>query len=265
MSDQDIVIKLKDVMISLGGKAIHKGINLEVKQGEIMGIVGKSGSGKSTLMREILMLQRPDSGSVCVFGHDLMKASKQTLLEVETRWGVLFQQNALFSSLNMIDNVKFPLKERKNLNKKIIEDLALQKITAVGLEADACLKFPAQLSGGMQKRAALARAIVLEPELLFLDEPTAALDPDSASSLDDLILNLQSTLNLTVVVVTHDLDTLWRITNRVAFIDEGKILCVAPIEELVANQHQSIQQFFNGPRGRSAQSARNREVDKNGN
>jgi phospholipid/cholesterol/gamma-HCH transport system ATP-binding protein len=218
-----------------------------------MGIVGKSGSGKSTLMREILMLQRPDSGSVRVFGHELMTASSETLIKIEHRWGVLFQHNALFSSLNLIENVKFPLREHGHLNNRIINDLALQKITSVGLEEEASVKYPSELSGGMQKRAALARAMVLEPELLFLDEPTSALDPESAASLDDLILDLQSALNLTVVIVTHDLDTLWRVTNRVAFIDQGKVLCVDSMEKLVKNPNQAIQSFFNGPRGRTAE------------
>src|SRR3990167_3609530 len=252
MSEHTSIVKLKDVTISLGGEQIHHGINLSVNQGEIVGIVGKSGSGKTTLMREILMLQRPDSGSVVVFDQDLMRASPDELTQVECQWGVLFQHNALFSSLTLIENIEFPLREHIKLDDELVRELAMQKLVSVGLDADSAAKYPSELSGGMQKRAGLARALALEPALLFLDEPTAALDPESAAALDDLILDLQAALGLTVIIVTHDLDTLWRVTNRVAFLYEGKILCVDPMEKLVNNQHKAIQEFFNGPRGRTA-------------
>lgn len=251
MTEKNPVIELKDLKISLGGKKIHNGINLSIDRGEIIGIVGKSGSGKTTLMREILMLQRPDSGSVRVFNHDLMKDSDDILTKVERKWGVLFQHNALFSSLTTLENIEFPLRENLSLDKEIIRELAIQKLVSVGLDVDAAAKFPSELSGGMQKRAGLARALILDPEILFLDEPTAALDPESAASLDDLILNLQEAFGLTVIIVTHDLDTLWRVTNRVAFLYEGKVLCVDSIEKLVKNPHKAIQEFFNGPRGRA--------------
>lgn len=247
------VIEVKDLRLKLGNEWIHDGVNLSIEQGEIMGIVGKSGSGKTTLMREILMLQRPDSGSVKVFDHELTTASADELKKIEHRWGVLFQQNALFSSLTLIENIEFPLREFIRLPTDIREALAMQKILSVGLGSEACNKYPAQLSGGMQKRAGLARALALDPEILFLDEPTAALDPDSAADLDNLILDLQQALGLTVVVVTHDLDTLWKITNRVAFLFEGKVLCVDSMENLVKNPHEVIQEFFNGPRGRTAE------------
>lgn len=247
------IIEIKDLKLRLGEQWIHNGINLSINRGEIIGIVGKSGSGKTTLMREILMLQRPDHGSVNVFGQDLMKASTDELNKVEHRWGVLFQQNALFSSLTLQENVEFPLREHIPLEENLIQELAFQKILSVGLDAEAAGKYPAQLSGGMQKRAGLARSLALDPELLFLDEPTAALDPDSAADLDDLILDLQSALELTVVIVTHDLDTLWKVTDRVAFLHDGKILCFEPIEKLVKNPHEEIQVFFNGPRGRTAE------------
>ena len=247
------IIEIKDLKLRLGEKWIHNGINLTVNSGEIIGIVGASGSGKTTLMREILMLQRPDHGSVKVFDQDLMKATPEELKKIEHRWGVLFQSNALFSSLTLQENVEFPLREHIPLEEDLIQELALQKILSVGLDADAAGKYPAQLSGGMQKRAGLARSLALDPELLFLDEPSAALDPDSAADLDDLILDLQSALELTVVIVTHDLDTLWRVTDRVAFLHEGKILCVDAIDKLVKNPHEAIQKFFNGPRGRTAE------------
>jgi phospholipid/cholesterol/gamma-HCH transport system ATP-binding protein len=253
MTSKNVVVELKDLRISLGGKKIHDGINLSIYKGEIIGIVGKSGSGKTTLMREILMLQRPDSGSVRVFNYDLMNDSEDTLTKIERKWGVLFQQNALFSSLTTLENIEFPLREYLSLDKEIVKELAMQKLVSVGLEAEAALKYPAELSGGMQKRAGLARALVLDPELLFLDEPTAALDPESAASLDDLILDLQEAFGLTIIIVTHDLDTLWRVTNRVAFLYEGKVLCVDSIEKLVNNPHKAIQEFFNGPRGRILQ------------
>lgn len=252
-SSSQNIIEIKEVKIRLGGTWIHQGINLEVKRGEIIGIVGGSGSGKTTLMREILMLQPPDSGSIKVFGHEMTTASSATLLKVQRRWGVLFQQNALFSSLNVLKNTTFPINEHTDLDIKTAEELALLKIQLVGLSSDAAIKFPAELSGGMQKRAALARAIVLDPELLFLDEPTAGLDPDSADGLDELILNLQSILGLTVVIITHDLDTLWRVTNRVAFLAEGKVLCVDSMPNLVKNSSPLIQKFFNGSRGRAVQ------------
>ncbi|SRR5579883_453439 len=252
MTTEEPIIEVKNVKVQLGGTYVHKGINLTVNRGEIFGIVGGSGSGKTTLLRELLMLLRPDSGSIKVFNQELTTASPATQLAIQRRWGVLFQQNALFSSLNVLENASFPLIEHTDLDKQFIEELALLKILAVGLPSDSAIKFPSELSGGMQKRAALARAIVMDPEILFLDEPTAGLDPDSASGLDELVLNLQATLGLTVVVVTHDLDTLWRITNRVAFLGEGKVLCIDPMQKLVENPHPLIQEFFNGPRGKLA-------------
>jgi phospholipid/cholesterol/gamma-HCH transport system ATP-binding protein len=247
------IIEMKNIKIQLGDTLVHNGLDLSVKQGEVLGIVGGSGSGKTTLLREILMLQPPDSGSIKVFDHELMGASSKTLLAVQRRWGVLFQQNALFSSLNLLENTAFPLHEHTLLDKKTINELAALKIVMAGLPIEAAAKFPSELSGGMQKRAGIARAIVLDPELIFLDEPTAGLDPNSASGFDELILDLQATMNLTIVIVTHDLDTLWRVTNRVAFLGEGKVLCIDAMAELIKNPHPLIQQFFNGPRGRAAE------------
>ncbi len=248
MTNQPI-IEIKDVKLKLGGTWIHDGLNLDVNRGEILAVVGGSGSGKTSLLREMLLLQRPTSGSVRVFGYELTTASAATLLQIQRRWGVLFQQNALFSSLTVLENVAFPLHEHTQLDINVIEELALLKILLVGLPLDAAIKYPVELSGGMQKRAALARAIVLDPELVFLDEPTAGLDPEGAAGLDELILNLQSTMGLTIVIITHDLDTLWRVTNRVAFLGEGKVLCVDTMTKLAANSNPLIKEFFDGPRG----------------
>lgn len=252
MTNQTNIIEITNLKIKLDRKWIHDGLNLSVTAGEIIGIVGSSGSGKTTLLREILMLQKPTSGSIKVFNQELMHASPETLLSVQRRFGVLFQQNALFSSLTALENVAFPIRERStNLSLSIIQELALQKISAVGLPIDAANKYPAELSGGMQKRVGLARAIMLDPELLFLDEPTAGLDPNSADGLDELILTLQESLGLSIMIITHDIDSLWKITNRVAFLHEGKVLCIDKIDSLIKNPHQAIQEFFNGPRGRA--------------
>lgn len=253
MTNDQLIIEVKDLKTYLGGAWVNDGLNLSVNRGEVLGIAGGSGSGKTTLLREMLLLQRPYSGSIRIFNQDLLGASPNQLLAIQRRWGVLFQQNALFSSLTVLENVSFPLHEHTNLDQKTIEELAILKIMSVGLPEEAATKYPAQLSGGMQKRAALARAIVLDPELLFLDEPTAGLDPESASGLDELILNLQSTMGLTIVMVTHDLDSLWRATNRVAFLGEGKVLCIEAMTKLVKNPNKLIQAFFNGPRGRTAE------------
>jgi len=252
MNNNNTIIEVKNVTVRLGGNAIHDNLNLTVNKGEIIGIVGGSGSGKTTLLREMLMLQRPDSGSIRIFGQELTTASPDTLLAVQKRWGVLFQQNALFSSLTVLENTAFPLLEHSHLEEEMIQKLALLKILLVGLPLDAAVKYPSELSGGMQKRAALARAICLDPELLFLDEPTAGLDPESAAGLDQLILNLQTTMGLTVVIITHDLDTLWAVTNRVAFLGKGKVLCIDKISALAENPDPMIQEFFNGPRGQVA-------------
>jgi phospholipid/cholesterol/gamma-HCH transport system ATP-binding protein len=264
MTTDDFIIEVKDVKTRLGGTWVHKGVNLTVKRGEILAIVGGSGSGKTTLLREILALTKPQSGSIKVFGTDIIHASPKKLLEIQKRWGVLFQQNALFSSLNLLENVSFPLKEHSDLDPDSISDLALLKILMAGLETSAATKYPAELSGGMQKRAGLARAIVMDPELLFLDEPSSGLDPTTAAGLDDLILDLQETMGLTIVMVTHDLDSLWKTTNRVAFLGDGVVLCVDEMQKLVNNPNPLIQEFFNGPRGRVAKEGYSMESNRHG-
>ncbi len=248
--DENNIIKIKNLSTYLGGNCIHKNLDLAVERGEILGIVGGSGSGKTTLLYEMLGLIKPKSGSIHIFNHDLTHATPETLLAIQKRWGVLFQQNALFSSLNVLENVAFPLKEHTSIPMENIEDLALLKILLAGLPIESAIKFPAELSGGMQKRAGLARAIVLDPELIFLDEPTAGLDPNTAAGLDEMILNLQRTMGLTIIIITHDLDTLWRVTNRVAFLGECKVLCVDSMSQLIKNPHPLIRDFFLGPRGK---------------
>jgi phospholipid/cholesterol/gamma-HCH transport system ATP-binding protein len=249
----DPIIELKDVKTQFGNTWVHKGVNLSINRGEVMGLVGGSGSGKTTLVREILCLNKPTAGSIRVFGEEITQVSPEQLLNIQRRWGVLFQQNALFSSLSLLENVAFPLHEHTQLDLQTIHQLALLKILMAGLPADAAHKYPSELSGGMQKRAGIARAIVLDPELIFLDEPTAGLDPNTAGAFDELILNLQSMMGLTIVIVTHDLDTLWKVTNRVAFLGEGVVLSVDPISKLVKNTNPLIKEFFGGARGRVAQ------------
>lgn len=253
MTNQESIIEIKDLKTAFGSATIHENLNLTVKRGEILGIVGGSGSGKTTLLREILALTKPVSGSIKVFGQEIINASPKTLLAIQKRWGVLFQQNALFSSLNVLENVSFPLKEHAQLNADSIRQLAILKILMAGLSEEAAVKLPSELSGGMQKRAGLARAIVMDPELICLDEPTAGLDPNTAAAFDELILNLKNTMGLTIVMVTHDLDSLWKITDRVAFLGNRGVLCVDAMAKLVKNPDPLIQGFFSGPRGRVAQ------------
>jgi phospholipid/cholesterol/gamma-HCH transport system ATP-binding protein len=264
MTDQDTVIEISHLKTYLGDSWVHQDINLTIQRGEIVAIVGGSGSGKTTLLREILCLTKPTSGSIRVFDCEVTKASPSTLLKIQKRWGVLFQQNALFSSLTLLENVSFPLKEHTNLDEASIKELAILKILMAGLPEDAALKYPAELSGGMQKRAGIARAIVLDPELLFLDEPTAGLDPNTAEGFDELILNLQTTMGLTIVMVTHDLDSLWKVANRVAFLGDGKVLCIDKMPELVKQDNAMIKEFFSGPRGRIAQASHQSESNDDG-
>lgn len=253
MNKQETIIEIKNLKTRLGGDWVHKGVDLSVKRGEILGIVGGSGSGKTTLLYAMLGLLRPDEGSIRVFDQELTIALPEELLAIQRRWGVLFQQNALFSSLTLLENVSFPLQEHTELDPQSIQDLALLKILMTGLPEEAAIKLPAELSGGMQKRAGLARAIILDPELIFLDEPTAGLDPNTADGLDDLILTLQQAMGLTIIMVTHDLDSLWKVSDRVAFLGEGVVLCIDSMGNLVKNPHPLIEKFFLGPRGRVAQ------------
>lgn len=231
-----------------GRKVVHRGVDLEVQAGEILAIVGGSGSGKTTLLRQILMLERPSSGEIQLFGQPTRALSPATTRALWTRMGVMFQHGALFTSLTVLENIALPIKEHAQLSAGLIQELAQLKLQLVGLPADAAARYPDELSGGMTKRAAVARALALDPELLFLDEPTSGLDPVGAAAFDELILELKHLLSLTVVMVTHDPDSLWRTADRVAFLGEGRVLALDTITAVAANPHPEIQRYFSGPR-----------------
>jgi len=248
----DPVIEARGVRTVFGDHVVHDGVDLIVEQGEIMGLVGGSGSGKSVLMNEILNLMRPSGGSVHVFGKDVHKLNERQRREMARRIGVLFQRGALFSQLTVLENVKVPMREQTDLSEALMDELALLKLAMVGLGSEAASKMPSELSGGMVKRASLARALALDPDLIFLDEPTAGLDPIGASAFDALINDLSDTLNLTVLMVTHDLDSLFAVCDRVAVLADKRIVAVETPQQLVHNSHPWIQEYFNGPRGRAA-------------
>jgi len=248
------LIRVRGLVNRFGEQVVHDGVDLDVRRGEILGVVGGSGSGKSVLMRSILGLRRPNAGRIDVLGMDAMSADPAVRRHIERNSGVLFQDGALFSSLTVGENVQVPLKEYyPELPESLRYELALLKIKLAGLPADAIDKLPSQLSGGMRKRAALARALALDPPLLFLDEPTAGLDPIGAAAFDQLILTLRRALGLTVFLITHDLDTLYAICDRVAVLADRKVLATASVAELETLDHPWVQEYFNGPRARAAQ------------
>jgi phospholipid/cholesterol/gamma-HCH transport system ATP-binding protein len=254
------IIRVSGLDNRFGEQVVHEGLDLEVRRGEIIGVVGGSGTGKSVLMRSILGLRRPDAGEMEVLGVDARSEDPQDRRHIERNTGVLFQDGALFSSLTVGENVQVPLKEYyPGLKDSLRYELALLKVKLAGLPADALDKLPSQLSGGMRKRAGLARALALDPPLLFLDEPTAGLDPIGAAAFDELIQTLQQALGLTVFLITHDLDTLYAICDRVAVLADRKVLVTAPIEEVERFEHPWVQEYFHGPRARAAQVARERE------
>ncbi|GBE10616.1 putative ABC transporter ATP-binding protein [bacterium BMS3Bbin12] len=238
------VVEVRDLVTRFGAQRVHDRIDLTVHRGEILAIVGGSGSGKSTLLREILLLLRPTSGTIRLFGRDVDGFSEAELLALRRRTGVLFQRDALFSSMTVLANVGVPLREHTALADKVVDRIAAMKIAMVGLEPEAGAKLPSQLSGGMRKRAALARALALDPELLFLDEPTSGLDPPSARELDELVVGLRDSLGLTVVMVTHDPDSLWRAADRVAMLGEGRLVGEGPVDELQRSEHPLVRAFF---------------------
>ncbi len=253
--DSEVVVCVRGLTNRFGDAVIHDGLDLDVRRGEIMGVVGGSGTGKSVLMRSIIGLQTPEAGEISVFGED-MRHEDEDNEDIRRRWGVLFQGGALFSTLTVAENVEFPLREfYPQLSKKLLDEIAAYKVDLAGLPADAGPKYPSELSGGMRKRAGLARALALDPELLFLDEPTAGLDPIGAAAFDQLTRDLQRTMGLTVFLITHDLDSLYAICDRVAVLADRKVIAVGTIPELLALDHPWIQEYFNGPRGRAATAA----------
>jgi len=246
------VVQIRNLWTRFGRTVVHQDLNLDIYAGEILSIVGGSGTGKTVLLRQMLGLEHPSSGSVKVFGEDVSGASPAQLQRMRNHWGMLFQQGALYSALTVFDNIALPLRELKSLPEAVIRDAVLLKMDMVGLGAGDINKMPADLSGGMIKRAALARALALEPQLLFLDEPTAGLDPDLSDTFVELIQTLHSELKLTVVMVTHDLDSLFALSSRIAVLAEKHVLAVGPACDVLQVQHPFIKQFFLGPRGQRA-------------
>ncbi len=254
----DYAIRVQGLKNGFGEQIVHEGLDLDVRRGEILGVVGGSGTGKSVLMRSIIGLQTPLEGTVEVFGEPMIGRSTDEAQAVRRRWGVLFQGGALFSTLTVAENVQVPLREYyPKMSSTLRDEIASYKIRMTGLPGDAGPKFPSELSGGMKKRAGLARALALDPDLLFLDEPTAGLDPIGAAAFDEQTRQLQETLGLTVFLITHDLDTLYAICDRVAVLADKKVIAVGTIDELLALDHAWIQEYFNGPRGRAATASKN--------
>ena len=252
---QQAVIEIEGLKNQFGSLVIHENLDMVVYRGEVIALVGGSGSGKTTLLRAIIMLLRPVAGSIRIFGQNSLSLDKHEADLLRRRFGMMFQHGALFSALTVKENVLVPLREHTTLPLPLLNELAELKIALAGLPAHAIDKYPGELSGGMLKRAALARALALDPDLLFLDEPTAGLDPVAAGALDELVVQLKESLGLTVVMVTHDLDSLWRTTDRVAFLGEKRVIAFAPMPELVQSSHPLIRNYFQGPRARSAEIA----------
>jgi len=244
MANPDVVIEMRGVSTHFGKHAVHTNLDLEVRRGEILAIAGGSGSGKSVLLREMILLQQPIAGSIKIFGEDIASLSEDDTHTLRQRWGVMFQKGGLFSALTVQENVGLPLREHTALEDTMIDDIADWKLSLTGLAPDDGAKLPSALSGGMVKRAALARALALDPELLFLDEPTSGLDPASARGITELILKTHELYGLTIVMVTHDVDLLWRASDRVAVLGEGRVLFTAPMAELQQNDNPIVQEYF---------------------
>ncbi len=252
-SARETVIDISKVTTRFGDHVVHSGLDLQVRRGEIFALIGGSGSGKSTLLREMILLHQPDSGTIRVLDVELKNISDDDALALRQRWGVMFQHGGLFGALTIKENVGLPLREHTGLDDALIDQIADWKLSMAGLEPEAGSQYPSELSGGMMKRAALARSLALDPELLFLDEPTAGLDPESADGVDQLVLKLRDLFGLTIVIITHDLDLLWQVADRVAVLAEGTVQGVGSMAELSAMTNPAILKFFDGPRGRSAQ------------
>ena len=252
-NNDDIVIQTRGLTTRYGTRRVLNNVDLDVRRGEILAVVGGSGSGKTTLLRHLIVLMRASEGSVRVLGQDVSTLDERDLLALRRRIGVLFQNGALFGGMTVLENVGAPLREHTNLSDSLINELAMIKLGLVGLQPDAGLLYPSELSGGMRKRAALARAIAMDPELLFLDEPTSGLDPLGADDLDELVLSLKAALEPTIIMVTHDMDSLWRVSDRVILIGKSRVLGRGPMAELARSEEPEVQRFFQGPRGRAAQ------------
>ncbi|HLU92342.1 MAG TPA: ABC transporter ATP-binding protein [Pedomonas sp.] len=249
------VIRIRGLRNQFGPQVMHDNLDLDIRRRKIIGIVGGSGTGKSVLLRSIIGLQTPATGSIEVLGHNALSLTEAEAKELRRAWGVLFQNGALFTSLTVAENVQVPLREYYQMDQTLLDGLAAFKIDLVGLPPEAGPKFPSDLSGGMRKRAGLARALALDPQILFLDEPTAGLDPIGAAAIDELILQLRNTLGLTVFLITHDLDTLHTICDRIAVLAEKRVIAVGTMEEMLEFQHPWVQDYFGGPRGRAAQTS----------
>ncbi|MCX7568227.1 ABC transporter ATP-binding protein [Sulfitobacter sp. F26169L] len=251
-TDEQPMVRVRGLVTRFGTHTVHDGLDLDVKRGEIIGVVGGSGTGKSVLLRAIVGLLQPNEGKIEVFGESVRNTSEDHYRRLRRRWGVMFQDGALFSSLTVRQNVEAPMREQLDIDDTLRETLAAIKVRMVGLPENAMDKYPSELSGGMRKRAGFARAIALDPELVFLDEPTAGLDPIGAAAFDELIKQLQAALGLTVFLVTHDLDSLHAICDRVAVLAEKKVLAVGTMDEMLKIDHPWVQEYFHGPRARAA-------------
>jgi phospholipid/cholesterol/gamma-HCH transport system ATP-binding protein len=248
---QETIIEVRDVIVGFDSRLILNRVNLDVYRGEILGFVGGSGAGKSVLMRTIIGLLPKRGGTIKVLGIDMDSANDAQRQSVERRWGVLFQQGALFSSLTVRENLQFPVREYLKLSQKLLDELAVAKLEMVGLDGSAMDKYPSELSGGMTKRVALARALALDPDIVFLDEPTSGLDPIGAGDFDELIATLQRTLGLTVFMVTHDLDSLHTVCDRIAVLADGKVIAAGTMETMLASTHPWLREYFHGKRSRA--------------
>lgn len=244
------VVEVRDVINSFGPQVVHDGANLTLEKREILGLVGGSGSGKSVLLRTILGLHKPKSGDILIEGRSIRNLSGAQMLEIQKNWGVLFQSGALYSGLTVLDNIALPLREYSDLSSRAIEELALFKLEMVGLKPETAYKYPSELSGGMSRRAGLARALVLDPAILFLDEPTAGLDPIAAAAFDKLIMSMRDVLGLSVLVITHDLDTLVTVCDRIAMLVDKKVR-VGTLQDMLSSDHPWIREYFGGPRMRA--------------
>lgn len=247
----DNVLRIRGLRAQFGRNVVFDGLDLDVRRGEVMGIVGGSGTGKSVLLRTIIGLNRQTAGTIEIFGQDSATLDDEAVRRLKIRWGVLFQDGALFSSLTVAQNIQIPLKEHTDISPELRDEITAIKVAMVGLPPDACSKYPSEISGGMRKRAGLARALALDPELVFLDEPTAGLDPIGAAAFDSLVRNLQQSLNLTVVMVTHDLDSLYAVCDRIAVLIDKRVM-VGTLDDLLRDPHPWIQEYFHGPRARAA-------------